>query len=78
MLVECTACVLICASVLFLAPSVSLAGNNNGPGECHAKPFASSSLIMFSALKCIRNNEQYFIYPIFGTFLCYSVEIILI
>lgn len=67
MLVECTACVLICASVLFLAPSVSLAGNNNGPGECHAK-LASSPLIMFSALNASEIMSTALFIPYLGHF----------
>lgn len=68
MLVECTACVLICASVLFLAPSVSLASNNNGPGECHAKLASSSPLIMFSALNASEIMSTALFIPYLGHF----------
>lgn len=68
MLVECTACVLICASVSFLASSVSLAGNNNGPGECHAKLASSSPLIMFSALNASEIMSTALFIPYLGHF----------
>lgn len=54
----------MCASFFFLASSVSLAGDNNGAGEYHAKPCeASCALTVCSTLKCIKSydDETYFI-----------------